>query len=393
MGRGKPFARLPTAGGADLTFPTQAAFAQWVEVVSSEWQWFINGAGTTRGLAKARGLIRAYLDQLRSLARDGGDPEQLRRETLKIFPGGAPIDPNSPAVSGLLTLYPEEPERSRAIGAYIFAAAATKQVSGIDVSEFAHPTSVRAIAQATVFEGGAPGAFKASASRTIARTSDTVSELVSKADDHITAAKKQFDELLNETRSAYDDLTRSVGEKALSAIAQITETDAKYAEVMRTKTPVDYWTTKAAQHSKSARIYRLWLTGLSIGLVPTMAVIYLAGWFAIYAFARAHPQQAIAMTVYVAGFVGAITAVGLWFIRIVVRLYMSQHHLAADADERASLLRTYQALTLTGQVDESERALVLASVFRPAPDGLVKDDGAPTLSAGTMLAAWMDNKK
>lgn len=79
-----------------------------------------------------------------------------------------------------------------------------------------------------------------------------------------------------------------------------------------------------------------------------------------------------------------------WATRILVRLYMSEHHLAIDADERATMALTYLALMERGAVEEKDRALILAPLFRPSSDGIVKDDAAPDMSPAGLLSKAMN---
>ncbi|WP_425487836.1 DUF6161 domain-containing protein [Microvirga lupini] len=57
-----------------------------------------------------------------------------------------------------------------------------------------------------------------------------------------------------------------------------------------------------------------------------------------------------------------------------------------DAEERATMVKTYLALTEKHAADEKDRALVLASLFRPTTDGIVRDDGAPDMSPAALLS-------
>lgn len=90
-------------------------------------------------------------------------------------------------------------------------------------------------------------------------------------------------------------------------------------------------------------------------------------------------------------FFGALavwTTGALWATRIMSRIYMSEHHLAVDAGERATMATTYLALTNTRSADEKDRAVVLAALFRPTADGIVKDDPPPLLTPASFLAGW-----
>lgn len=67
----------------------------------------------------------------------------------------------------------------------------------------------------------------------------------------------------------------------------------------------------------------------------------------------------------------------LWLLRILVRGYFSQAHLATDAEERVAMVKTYLALMESGKAPSDTLTPVLIALFRPASDGLVKDDSMP----------------
>ena len=73
-----------------------------------------------------------------------------------------------------------------------------------------------------------------------------------------------------------------------------------------------------------------------------------------------------------------VGVLGIWVVRLVIRMWLSHAHLATDADERVTMVQTYLALLEDGKMTKDEdRALVLTPLFRPAADGLVKDEGLP----------------
>ncbi len=57
------------------------------------------------------------------------------------------------------------------------------------------------------------------------------------------------------------------------------------------------------------------------------------------------------------------------------------------------MLKTFLALSEQEKVTEADLALVLAAAFRPTPDGIIRDDGAPTLSPGGLMSALLDSRK
>jgi hypothetical protein len=74
-----------------------------------------------------------------------------------------------------------------------------------------------------------------------------------------------------------------------------------------------------------------------------------------------------------------LSSLTIWVVRILVRLLLSAIHAA----EREVMAMTYMALvrgdneTPTKYLDEKDRALVLAPLFRPSATGIVNDDAAP----------------
>ncbi|MCP4539940.1 MAG: hypothetical protein GY832_22600 [Chloroflexi bacterium] len=93
------------------------------------------------------------------------------------------------------------------------------------------------------------------------------------------------------------------------------------------------------------------------------------------------------------GLVAIIATIGVWAIRVLVRLLMSNIHLHDDAAERRTMLLTYLALLREGELPEGDvRQLILQALFRPSSTGIVKDDAAPPFMAQWLkLTTGIDN--
>jgi hypothetical protein len=161
------------------------------------------------------------------------------------------------------------------------------------------------------------------------------------------------------------------------AIAELKETERLFKEQMRLKAPVEYWTAKATEHAGEAgrRLRNLAWVG-SIAAIGVIGILSLAAY---------HAEKLITANTHL-GVLGLYASIGLilttvafWIGRIMVRLYLSEHHLALDARERAVMAQTYLALTAVDKAEEKDRALVLGALFRASSDGIVKDDGAPDI--------------
>lgn len=160
-----------------------------------------------------------------------------------------------------------------------------------------------------------------------------------------------------------------------------------YEEMMKLKAPVDYWTDKAKTHRTESTRYRQLLLDygwkVASGVLGGLLLLSIAS----FLFAQADKPATAYLLLVTIGVV--ITTMAFWAARIVVRLYMSEHHLAINADERATMAMTYLALIERGAVEEKDRALILAPLFRPSSDGIVKDDAAPDLSPASLLSKML----
>lgn len=65
----------------------------------------------------------------------------------------------------------------------------------------------------------------------------------------------------------------------------------------------------------------------------------------------------------------------IYIIRILIKIVMSNHHLAVEYKQKASLTRFYQALIKSGtNIDKEERLIIINSLFSRVDTGLVKTD-------------------
>ncbi len=73
-----------------------------------------------------------------------------------------------------------------------------------------------------------------------------------------------------------------------------------------------------------------------------------------------------------------LVTLSFWFIRLLVRIFLSNLHLENDAAERVTMAKTYLAMIRDDALPKGENiSTVLAALFRPTGDGIVKDEGLP----------------
>lgn len=169
---------------------------------------------------------------------------------------------------------------------------------------------------------------------------------------------------------------------------------------LRLRAPVQLWEGRSATHRTAsqralARFVGLTVFALLVGvLVPAYYGDYIANSF----FERLCDSGDPPTCERVFSAKGPLTITGLllvmslvlWVTRLQYKVFLSERHLALDASEKQAFAETYLAMKEGEDVNTANEAIVLASLFRPTQDGIIKDDEtAVDLSAAAMLAKHM----
>ena len=157
---------------------------------------------------------------------------------------------------------------------------------------------------------------------------------------------------------------KAAHEQAMEALRQT------FREELALRAPAEYWKEKLKGHLRWA-----WVSGgLSfLGIGSAAAGLSLQ----IHELLNKTPINTAPETwrLAVLALVGVFT---VWALRLVVRMFLSHLHLLTDAGERVVMVQTYLSL-LEGDhlASKEDRQLILQALFRPATDGIVKDEGIP----------------
>lgn len=174
------------------------------------------------------------------------------------------------------------------------------------------------------------------------------------------------------------------GREISAAIEDIRLTERLYKEQMRLQAPVDYWSAKAASHKDNSMSYRWSLILFAACGSATIILTLLLVVKYVLIFVEGKVDPFVYVPLATLGIV--VATIVFWVARILTRLFLSEHHLSIDAEERAVMAKTYLALTAEGKVSDTDRALVLSALFRPTADGIVKDDAAPDLTPAALAS-------
>jgi hypothetical protein len=223
--------------------------------------------------------------------------------------------------------------------------------------------------------------------------------------DFIKAGIEESAKSLADIKAAQHNLLREVG-SSIDEAQSLLEQESKrreqewkavreaYEQKLNLEATGQLWRNRATAH-KTAR--SLFAKGMAGALALTPVVTAVAAW-AAFSFAGAimsarADKFALERLIFGTSATVLILTLCLWSARILVRLMMTEHHLAIDADSRAALGDTYIRLTAEGDAALEDRKIVLATMFRPVSDGIVNDDGLPFLSPAAVASSLLTGEK
>lgn len=192
-------------------------------------------------------------------------------------------------------------------------------------------------------------------------------------------------------------MNKDVARRQLAHETAFQELQSLFYTQLRLRAPVALWEQRAKDHRKNAALAHrnFWFAAIAAVLagvgVPLFVGDYIAGSFSVLACLPDQPQNCVRQfsakgPLTVAGVILTISLI-LWITRLQYRVFLSERHLSLDADEKKAFAETFMALKQDASVDVSNETIVLASLFRPTQDGIIKDeDGGFDLSAAAVLS-------
>ena len=202
-------------------------------------------------------------------------------------------------------------------------------------------------------------------SATVARGESSVSTWSKKADAASTEYRDTFNSTQDERKQAFAKLLEESQER-------LTKIEKWYSDELGLHSAVKYWGRKGLIHR--------WLAVVAAVATASSAFVY---------FTMILPSQFSLVLEKLKvdandrnwriGVAAGLILLGVWLVRILVRLTLSQIHMATDAAHRRVVIHTYLALLKNESqaVTADDRSKVLDVVFRPVSDGVVRDDAMP----------------
>lgn len=190
-----------------------------------------------------------------------------------------------------------------------------------------------------------------------------------------TTQTEEFTTFLERNQESHDEALKAHQES-------MTNLETVFREKMSLRAPVEYWEDRCTHHQERTTVSGRWAFGAMA--VLTVFIGLVAAWVLHNLSPDGKPEV---WRVSVLVLVGVL---GVWATRLLVRMFLSHIHLATDAAERVVMVKTYLSLLESGKLfSDEDRKLILQALFRPASDGIVKDEGLPhpALDALTKLGS------
>lgn len=200
--------------------------------------------------------------------------------------------------------------------------------------------------------------------------------LTARQSEGMTAADKTRQESKDAFASFLADSAKANEDERKKHATKMGELERVYNEKMALHSSITYWKTKATSHKKLS----FWFGGFAFfGFLLVGASLAVMIWHYV------GNAKLLEVEFWKLSTLAIFATVGVWFLRVMVRLLLSNIHLYTDATERRTMLLTYLALLREqkGPKDD-ERTLILQALFRPSSTGIVKDDAAPPF-----MAEWL----
>ena len=208
------------------------------------------------------------------------------------------------------------------------------------------------------------------------------SEKLGKIDDNYEAL---VDETNTWKKSTEDDLTARIE----SFNTKMEEIENLYNEKLRLESPAKYWSELEDKYRNEGF---KWLRATVITSVILIALLVSILYNIPNSLNIKYVDfnfESLRSTLILA----VITSVGVYMLRLFVKMAISAYHLSRDAKERYQLSYFYLSLINDKAIYEGDRSIVLQSLFSRVDTGLLKGDSSPAFPIDGMLNQIFKNIK
>lgn len=191
-------------------------------------------------------------------------------------------------------------------------------------------------------------------------------EITSFTEDKHNEIQKQFDKKVSE----FAEFQKSLNEWQEEKQNNLNDLEETYKNKLSLEAPEQLWNERAVEHQKRAARWTYFLIGSVLALIFTLVLLVIV----IHDYSLNIIKKDLPF-ISESFILISVISFFIYIIRVLIKIVMSNHHLATEYKQKAALTRFYQALTKAGtNIDKDERLIIINSLFGKVETGLVKTD-------------------
>lgn len=191
-------------------------------------------------------------------------------------------------------------------------------------------------------------------------------EITSFTEDKHNEIQKQFDKKASE----FAEFQKSLNEWQEEKQNNLNDLEETYKNKLSLEAPEQLWNERAIEHKRRATIWTCLLIAVVLILIFALRFLVIAVHdYSVNTIKKDLPFISESFILI------SVISFFIYIIRVLIKIVMSNHHLATEYKQKAALTRFYQALTKAGtNIDKDERLIIINSLFGKVETGLVKTD-------------------
>lgn len=207
-------------------------------------------------------------------------------------------------------------------------------------------------------------------------------EITSFIEDKHNQIQVQYDEKVSELA----EFQKSIDDWQKEKQTKIKDLQETYENKLALEAPERLWKKRSKEHQLLAKKWTRFLIHAVIALIFALVGLVVV----IHSYLNS--IQSELPFISESFILISVISFFIYIVRILIKIVMSNHHLATEYKQKAALTRFYQSLTKAGtDISKEERLIIINSLFSRVETGLVKTDTSN--DSDTILAILSKNIK
>ena len=198
---------------------------------------------------------------------------------------------------------------------------------------------------------------------------------------------KEVQDQVDKNIAEMDDYKSKVNDWEAEKHESLNALEETYRKKLQLEEPEKLWNERSEKYRKRANC---WTIGLC---VVAIILLFVINWFvnSLHEFPKGITEKVPFLSQQVL-FIGVISFF-VYIIRVIVKIVMSNHHIATEYEQKAALTRFYQALTYDEiEVNDNEKLIIMSALFSKVDTGLIKTSESVDLDSVLSLIVRNSSK-